>query len=198
MTPEVFLAMASFAFVMAFTPGPNNVMLTASAANFGFVPSIPHMLGVTLGFVVLVAASGAGLGSLLAAMPSAQTVLKVLSVAYMLWLAWKVANAGAADEGGGMNTRPLTFFQAAAFQWINPKGVVIALGAITLFVSPARPIADLSILLTVFGVITMLSTICWSLFGVALRRLLRDRRRARIFNVCMALLLIVSILPMVL
>lgn len=198
MTPEVFLAMASFAFVMAFTPGPNNVMLTASAANFGFVPSIPHMLGVTLGFVVLVAASGAGLGSLLAAMPSAQTVLKVVSVAYMLWLAWKVANAGAADEGGGMNTRPLTFFQAAAFQWINPKGVVIALGAITLFVSPARPIADLSILLTVFGVITMLSTICWSLFGVALRRLLRDRRRARIFNVCMALLLIVSILPMVL
>ena len=100
MTPEVFLAMASFAFVMAFTPGPNNVMLTASAANFGFVPSIPHMLGVTLGFVVLVAASGAGLGSLLAAMPSAQTVLKVVSVAYMLWLAWKVANAGAADEGG--------------------------------------------------------------------------------------------------
>jgi threonine/homoserine/homoserine lactone efflux protein len=198
MTPEVFLAMASFAFVMAFTPGPNNVMLTASAANFGFVPSIPHMLGVTLGFVVLVAASGAGLGSLLAAMPSAQTVLKVVSVAYMLWLAWKVANAGAADEGGGMNTRPLTFFQAAAFQWINPKGVVIALGAITLFVSPARPIADLSILLTVFGVITMLSTICWSLFGVALARLLRDRRRARIFNVCMALLLVASIVPMVL
>jgi threonine/homoserine/homoserine lactone efflux protein len=198
MTPEVFVAMASFAFVMAFTPGPNNVMLTASAANFGFVPSIPHMLGVTLGFVVLIAASGAGLGSLLAAMPSAQTVLKVASVAYMLWLAWKVANAGAADEGGGTNTRPLTFFQAAAFQWINPKGVVIALGAITLFVSPARPIADLSILLAVFGVITMLSTICWSLFGVALARLLRDRRRARIFNVCMALLLVASIVPMVL
>ena len=198
MTPEIFFAMASFAFVMAFTPGPNNVMLTASAANFGFAPSIPHMLGVTLGFVVLIAASGAGLGSLLAAMPSAQTVLKVASVAYMLWLAWKVANAGAADEGGGTNTRPLTFFQAAAFQWINPKGVVIALGAITLFVSPARPTADLSILLAVFGVITMLSTICWSLFGVALARLLRDRRRARIFNVCMALLLVASIVPMVL
>jgi threonine/homoserine/homoserine lactone efflux protein len=198
MTPEVFLAMASFAFVMAFTPGPNNVMLTASAANFGFVPSIPHMLGVTLGFVILVAASGAGLGSLLAAVPSAQTLLKVVSVAYMLWLAWKVANAGAADQGGGTDTRPLTFFQAAAFQWINPKGVIIALGAITLYVSPARPIADLSILLAVFGVITMLSTICWSLFGAGLGRLLRDRRRARMFNVCMALLLVASIVPMVL
>ena len=198
MTPEIFFAMASFAFVMAFTPGPNNVMLTASAANFGFGPSIPHMLGVTLGFVVLIAASGAGLGTLLVAAPSVQTVLKVVGAAYMLWLAWKVANAGAPGEGGGTNTRPLTFLQAAAFQWVNPKGVVIALGAIALYVSPARPIADLVILLTVFGVVTMASTITGSLFGVALGRLLQDRRRARIFNVGMALLLVASIVPMVL
>jgi threonine/homoserine/homoserine lactone efflux protein len=198
MTPDVFFAMASFAVVMAFTPGPNNVMLTASAANFGFAPSIPHMLGVTLGFVVLVAASGAGLGTLLVAAPSVQTVLKVVGAAYMLWLAWKVANAGAPGDGGDANARPLTFLQAAAFQWVNPKGVVIALGAIALYVSPARPIADLLILLTVFGIVTMASTITWSLFGVALGRLLQDRRRARIFNVCMALLLVLSIVPMVL
>jgi threonine/homoserine/homoserine lactone efflux protein len=198
MTPEVFFAMASFAFVMAFTPGPNNVMLTASAANFGFAPSIPHMLGVTLGFVVLVAASGAGLGTLLVAAPSVQTVLKVVGAAYMLWLAWKVANAGAPGDGGDANARPLTFLQAAAFQWVNPKGVIIALGAIALYVSPARPIADLLILLTVFGIVTMASTITWSLFGAALGRLLQDRRRARIFNVCMALLLALSIVPMVL
>lgn len=198
MTPDVFVAMASFAFVMAFTPGPNNVMLTASAVNFGFGPSIPHMLGVTLGFVFLVAASGAGLGTLLVAAPSVQTVLKVVGAAYMLWLAWKVANAGASGDGGGTNTRPLTFLQAAAFQWVNPKGVVIALGAIALYVSPARPVADLLILLAVFGVVTLASTVCWSLFGAALGRALRDRRRARIFNVCMALLLVVSIAPMVL
>jgi threonine/homoserine/homoserine lactone efflux protein len=198
MTFDVFLAMASFAVVMAFTPGPNNVMLTASAANFGFAPSIPHMLGVTLGFVVLVAASGAGLGTLLVAAPSIQTVLKVVGAVYMLWLAWKVANAGTAGEDNGTNARPLTFFQAAAFQWVNPKGVVIALGAIALYVSPARPVADLSILLAVFGVVTLASTITWSLFGVALGRLLRDPRRARIFNVCMAVLLVLSIVPMVL
>jgi threonine/homoserine/homoserine lactone efflux protein len=198
MTPELFFAMASFAFVMAFTPGPNNVMLTASAANFGFMPSIPHMLGVTIGFVVLIAASGAGLGTLLVAAPAIQTVLKIVGAAYMLWLAWKVANAGAPGEGGGANTRPLTFLQAAAFQWVNPKGVVTALGAIALYVSPARPIADLSILLAVFGIVTLGSTVTWSLFGVALGRLLRDRRRALIFNVCMALLLVASIVPMVL
>src|SRR5262245_30380421 len=103
MTPEVFFAMASFAVVMAFTPGPYNVMLTASAANFGFVPSIPHMLGVTLGFVVLVAASGAGLGTLLVAAPSVQTVLKIVGAAYMLWFAWKVANTGAPGERSSAN-----------------------------------------------------------------------------------------------
>jgi threonine/homoserine/homoserine lactone efflux protein len=195
---DMFLAMASFAFVMAFTPGPNNVMLTASAANFGFARSIPHMLGVSLGFVVLLAAAGAGLGTLLVAAPSVQSVLKVVGAAYMLWLAWKVANAGAAGEGSGAAGRPLTFLQAAAFQWVNPKGVVIALGAIALFVSPARAVTDLPIVLAVFGVVTLMSTVAWSLFGVALSRLLRNPRHARIFNVCMALLLVASIVPMVL
>jgi threonine/homoserine/homoserine lactone efflux protein len=198
MSVEVFLAMVSFAFVMAFTPGPNNVMLTASAANFGFVRSIPHMLGVSLGFVILLAAAGAGLGTLLTSIPSTQTVLKIVGAAYMLWLAWKVANAGPTDDGSDTEARPLTFLQAAAFQWVNPKGVVIALGAIALYVSPGRPVADLLIVLVVFGLMTLLSTVSWSLFGAALSRLLRDRRRARIFNVCMALLLVASIVPMVL
>ena len=198
MSLEVFLAMVSFAFVMAFTPGPNNIMLTASAVNFGFVRSIPHMLGVTLGFVILLAASGAGLGAMLVTMPSVQTALKIVGAAYMLWLAWKIANAGVSGEGGGADPRPLTFLQAAAFQWVNPKGVVTALGAIALYVSPSRAISDLLILLAVFGLVTLLSTISWLLFGVALSRALRDRRWARIFNVCMALLLVASIVPMVL
>jgi len=195
---EVFLAMVSFAFVMAFTPGPNNIMLTASAVNFGFVRSIPHMLGVALGFLILLAASGAGLGAMLVTMPSVQTALKIVGAAYMLWLAWKIANAGVSGEGGGADPRRLTFLQAAAFQWVNPKGVVTALGAIALYVSPSRAISDLLILLAVFGLVTLLSTISWLLFGVALSRALRDRRLARIFNVCMALLLVASIIPMVL
>ena len=198
MPPEVFLAMVSFAFAMTFTPGPNNIMLTASAANFGFARSIPHMLGVSLGFVVLLAAVGVGLGTLLVAAPQVQTVLKIAGAAYMLWLAWKIANTGAAGRLSGAAARPLTFLQAAAFQWVNPKGVVAALGAIALYVSPGRAAADLSIMLAVFGIVTVLSTVSWSLFGVAISRLLRSSRRARIFNVCMALLLVASILPMVL
>ena len=183
---------------MAFTPGPNNVMLTASAANFGFVPSIPHMLGVTLGFVVLVAASGAGLGTLFVACPAGPDGSEDRRRGLHAVACLEGRKRRRPGEGGGTNTRPLTFLQAAAFQWVNPKGVIIALGAIALYVSPARPIADLSILLAVFGVVTLASTVAWSLFGVALGRLLRDRRRARIFNVCMALLLVASIVPMVL
>jgi threonine/homoserine/homoserine lactone efflux protein len=198
MSLEVFLALASFAFVTAFTPGPNNIVLTASAANFGFVRSIPHMLGILLGFLVLIAAAGLGVGALVAAFEQSQTVLKVVGAAYMLWLAWKVANAGARRDSGDADARPLTFLQAFAFQWVNPKGVVTALSAVALYVSAARPTVDLLIVLAVFCVATAGSALFWSLFGVALSRLLRDERRARIFNICMALLLVASIVPMVL
>ena len=194
---DIFLALASFAFVMAFTPGPNNIMLTASGANFGFARSIPHMAGVVVGFVILLVVSGGGLGALLVTFPSVQTALKVVGAAYMLWLAWKIASAHGGQDGNP-NGRPLTFLQAAAFQWINPKGVIIAFGAVALYVRPERAFLDLLILLTVFGVATLLSTVTWLCFGAALSQVLRDERRARIFNILMALLLVVSIVPMVL
>ena len=195
---DVFLALASFAFVMAFTPGPNNIMLTASGANFGFARSIPHMAGVVVGFVILLVVSGGGLGALLVTFPSLQTALKVVGGAYMLWLAWKIANAHGGQDDMNPDARPLTFLQAAAFQWVNPKGVIIAFGAVALYVRPERAFLDLLILLIVFGLATLLSTVTWSSFGVALSRVLRDERRARIFNIVMALLLVASIVPMVL
>ena len=194
---DVFLALASFAFVMAFTPGPNNIMLTASGANFGFVRSIPHMAGVVVGFVILLVVSGGGLGALLVSFPSIQMALKVVGAVYMLWLAWKIANAHGGQDRTNPNARPLTFLQAAAFQWVNPKGVIIAFGAVALYVRPERAFLDLLILLIVFGLATLLSTVTWSSFGVALSRVLRNERRARIFNIVMALLLVASIVPMV-
>jgi threonine/homoserine/homoserine lactone efflux protein len=198
MPTETFLALASFAFVASFTPGPNNIMLTASGANFGFVRTIPHMIGVEIGFIVLLIACGAGLGAVLAAFPAMQTVLKVAGALYLLWLAWKVANAGATAETDAAAGKPLTFLQAAAFQWINPKGVVAALGAIAVFVRPEHAITDLLILVGVFAVSTLGSIAAWSGFGIALSGLLRDAGRARRFNMVMALLLVASIIPMVL
>jgi threonine/homoserine/homoserine lactone efflux protein len=194
---EMFLSMASFAFVMAFTPGPNNVMLTASGANFGFARTAPHLFGVVLGYLVLLCAAGAGLGSVIVAFPDIQTVLKVVGTAYMLWLAWKVAHAGKVSDDGSA-AQPLTFLQAAAFQWVNPKGLIIALGAVALFVRPERALRDFLVMLAVFSVATMLSALTWAGFGVALRTVLRNERHARIFNVVMALLLVASIVPMIL
>ena len=127
MTPDIALALISFAFVTSVTPGPNNLMLMASGMNFGWRASVPHGLGVAMGFGLMVVLTGLGLGAALQAVPGLMGVMKALSVAYMLWLAWKIFRApapGAAEVG-----RPLGFLGAAAFQWVNLKGWAMALGA---------------------------------------------------------------------
>jgi threonine/homoserine/homoserine lactone efflux protein len=196
---DVFLALVLFASVMAFTPGPNNILLTASGVNFGFMRTIPHLLGVDIGFVILLAVFAAGLGLVFAALPALQLVLKIAGALYMLWLAWKVATARPVAAGGEEKTarRPMTFWQAIAFQWVNPKGVVAALSGVAIYMQPGHEREDFVIVLAVFGLATVLSTATWAGFGVALRRFLRDPVHARIFNVVMGLLLVASIVPMV-
>jgi len=194
---DIFLALVLFACVMSFTPGPNNIMLTASGVNFGFARSIPHMSGVTIGFLVLVGACAGGLGLVFAAVPALHVALKFAGGAYMLWLAWKVANARPSGADGALLARPMTFLQAAAFQWVNPKAVIAALSAIALYLRPGHETLDLAVMLLVFGLSTLMSVMTWTGFGVALRRFLRDPARARIFNGAMALLLVASIVPMV-
>jgi threonine/homoserine/homoserine lactone efflux protein len=194
---EMFLALATFSFVMAFTPGPNNIMLAASGVNFGFARTIPHMAGVSVGFVALLLACGAGLGLVFAAVPVLQIVLKAVGALYMLWLAFKVATAHLAREDGSGPARPFTFWQAAAFQWVNPKGLVAALSAIAIYVRPGHERIDFPVMLTVLATCTVGSVSTWAGFGVALRGVLREPRHARLFNGTMALLLVASIVPMV-
>jgi len=195
---DVFVAMLTFSVAMAFTPGPNNIMLAASGVNFGFARTAPHMTGVTAGFLALLIACGLGLGLVFTAVPALQVLLKIAGALYMLWLAFKVATAHQVREDGGGPARPLTFWQAAAFQWVNPKGLVAALSAIAIYVRPGHEHIDFPVLLAVLAVCTVGSVATWAGFGVALRRLLRDPRHARLFNGTMALLLVVSIVPMVL
>jgi threonine/homoserine/homoserine lactone efflux protein len=197
MPNDLFLALTVFAVVMSFTPGPNNIMLTASGVNFGFARSIPHMLGVEIGFLVLLVACAGGLGLIFAALPSLHVALKIAGGFYMLWLAWKVANAKPAGEEGSLLARPMTFLQAAAFQWMNPKAVIAALSAIALYMRPGHETFDLVVMLVVFGVCTLLAVATWAGFGIALRRYLRDPVHARVFNVAMGVLLVASIAPMV-
>jgi threonine/homoserine/homoserine lactone efflux protein len=194
---DVFVALVVFANVMAFTPGPNNIMLTASGVNFGFARTVPHLLGVDVGFVVLLAVFAGGLGLLFAAVPALQLALKIAGALYMLWLAWKVASARPFDDKGAALGRPMTFLQAVAFQWVNPKAVVAALSGIAVYMRPGHELPDFVIVLAVFALATVLSTATWAGFGVALRRVLRNPTHARIFNIVMGLLLVASIVPIV-
>jgi threonine/homoserine/homoserine lactone efflux protein len=194
---DIFLALVLFSIVMAFTPGPNNIMLAASGVNFGFARTVPHMAGVALGFLALLTACGAGLGLVFAAVPALQLALKVAGAAYMLWLAFKVATAHLSDSEGSAPARPFTFLQAAAFQWVNPKALVASLSAIAVYVRPGHERTDFPVMLAVLMVCTVGSVSTWTGFGVGLRRLLREPRHARIFNLAMALLLVASIVPMV-
>lgn len=194
---DMFLALVTFAFVLSFTPGPNNIMLAASGVNFGFARTVPHVAGVVIGFPVLLIACGGGLGLVFAAVPSLQLALKVVGSLYMLWLAWKVAHAHRSADDGKAPARPFTFWQAVAFQWVNVKAVVAAISAVAIYVRPGHERHDFAILLSVLALSTIGSASTWTGFGVALRRFLRDPAHARVFNIVMALLLVASIVPMV-
>ena len=195
MTYDLFLALALFAFVSSITPGPNNLMLMASGANFGFRRTIPHMLGVALGFVFMVLMVGVGLVQVFDAYPVSYTVLKAGSVAYLLWLAWKIAHAGpikAGDEQGS----PMSFLQAAAFQWVNPKAWAMALTAISAY-TPDQTLTAIVLVGLVFGAINLPSVSSWTVLGQQMARLLTNPRRLRVFNWTMALLLVASLYPVI-
>jgi len=192
----MLLPLTTFALATTCTPGPNNLMLTASGVNFGFARSLPHMFGVIAGFAVVLAACGGGLGLVFRSLPALHTLLQVAGALYMLWLAWRVATAGRPEGAASGGGAPLTFLEAAAFQWVNPKGVLTALGAAALFVRPESPGFDTVVMVGIFALATVVSVIIWTAFGTVVARLLGTPRRARIFNIVMALLLIASIVPM--
>src|SRR5262245_46020938 len=132
MSLELIFAFVLFAFVTSVTPGPNNMMLLASGVNFSVRRSLPHMLGISLGFMVLVMAVGLGLSQVFQQVPVLYTLLRYIGAAYLLYLAWKIAGSGAPDaDSAEKRAKPFTFLQAAAFQWVNPKAWVMAIGAIT-------------------------------------------------------------------
>jgi len=193
MTFEIFTALAAFAFVTSVTPGPNNLMLMASGANFGVRRTVPHALGVAIGFAVMVLLVGVGLVGLFEAFPVSYTVLKVVSVAYLLYLAWKIATASGLGEKS-VAGKPITFLQAAAFQWVNPKAWSMALTAVTVYAG-SRSFEAVGLVALVFGVINLPSTGAWAIVGGQMKRLLTDPVRLRTFNVVMAVLLVASLYP---
>ncbi|WP_412505893.1 LysE family translocator [Roseovarius sp. SYSU LYC5161] len=193
MTLELLTALVAFAFVTVLTPGPNNLMLMASGANFGFRRTVPHMLGIALGFPAMVFLVGVGVMQLFDMWPLGYTVLKALSVGYLLYLAWKIANAAPPAETGAEG-RPLTFLQSAAFQWVNPKAWSMALSAITLYAA-SRNLTAVLWVAGVYVLVSVVSTTGWTVLGQQLRRLLKSPRRLRVFNRVMAGLLVATLIP---
>ncbi len=196
MSTELFIAFLAFAFVSSVTPGPNNLMLMASGANFGFARSIPHMLGIGIGFTFMIVVVGVGLVGIFDIYPISYTILKVASVTYLVWLAWKIAHA--APPGSSEATgNPLTFLQAAAFQWVNPKAWAMALTAISAY-APGTDIAAVALVAIIFGLVNIPTVSIWTIIGREIRRFLTNPARLRTFNWTMAALLVASLFPVLL
>lgn len=189
--------MIIYGVVTSITPGPNNLMLLASGVNFGFRRTVPHMLGISLGFASLLAGVGLGLGALLTAFPAMHLGLKVAGGAYMLWLAWKIAMTRSLSTGKGDAARPMSLLAAAAFQWVNVKAWVMAVTAMAVYASADRPFLSVAIIVAVFTLVNLPCVSLWAAFGQALRGFLDDPVRLRWFNIAMGLALAATLWPMV-
>ena len=198
MSLQTLIAVLIFSTVMAFTPGPNNAMLASSGSRFGLARTLPHVAGVTLGFPVMIFLVGLGLASILLASPLLQLAMKSVSCAYLLWMAFQIARSDSTKESRGRD-KPLTFLQAAAFQWINPKAWLMAVGAISAYTTASgRLYIEVIIIAAVTLVVSIFSTLTWAAFGAGIRRWLRSPAALRGFNIAMALSLVASMVPILL
>ena len=186
-----------FALVTTITPGPNNTMLLASGVNFGFRRTVPHILGISAGVVLLMLSVGFGLGEAFRRVPGLYTALEAASVAYLLYLAWKIGTSGELKVRSG-DHRPMRFHEAIAFQWINPKAWMMVLTAATTIHLSESYSMNAVAMAVIFYVIGFPCICLWAGFGTAMRNVLADPKRLRIFNVAMALLLVFSLYPIAL
>ena len=191
----------TFAIVALLSPGPNTVLLTTSGASFGFRRSLPAMAGICFGAPLLILAVGLGLGAILETVPATRIAIEVIGVAYMLWLAWKIASAepkGLDQNLKQAEGRPVGALQAALLQWVNPKVWTMAVATMGAYGAAANnPTVQAVIIALIFFLVCVPAAVIWTGFGVAVRRLLATRRAVRIFNTVMAVLLVASLIPIV-
>lgn len=197
MPADMMLALVIFGAVSSVTPGPNNMMLLASGVNFGLRRTMPHMLGVSLGFGAMVLLVGLGLGQIFARLPWLHVVIRIAGILYMLRLAWLLASSGSMGVAAA-RARPMTFLEAAAFQWVNPKAWAMAVSAIAAYTLPADFVVSVAVVALVFTVVNLPAILLWAAFGAGMARFLADPWSIRMFNLTMASLLVASLYPSVL
>lgn len=185
--------MVAFVTASTVTPGPNSIMIMASGVNFGFRNTVPHILGVAVGITLVISLAGIGLGALLQMLPWTRWAMLTASTFYLLFLAWKIANA--APVAGTANVgAPLTFTQVALFQAVNPKVWALGMAAVALF-APDFSVEGVVLVAVTFSGIGVLSNSAWGWFGTVIRRFLSTGRRLKLFNMCAALALVTSLIP---
>lgn len=195
MAAERLLALIGFIAIMVGTPGPNNLMLMASGANAGFRRSLPHIAGILVGCQTVLLAIALGLGPLLARFPALMLALRIAGALFLLWLAWRLVRGRHERARGPEQARPMTFWQALLFQWINPKAWMMFLTAVATFTDPARFPQTMAVLALGFLLVSAPLISAWSLFGVALRDWLHQGQRLARFNLAMALVLVAMLYP---
>ena len=195
MSNPLLIAFIVFAAVMYLTPGPNNIMVLSSGLTYGFRPTVPHIAGITFGCAFMVAAVGLGFGTVFVAYPVLQTILKYAGAAYLVYLAAMIAMSEPVKPGEDNGRRPMTFWGAALFQWVNVKGWVMVIGTITAYAGIARFPWNIAIQVVLCLVLGVVSTSVWTLSGSSLRTLMTSPRAVRVFNIVMAALLLASLIP---
>lgn len=192
---DVFFAVLFFAFSTTITPGPNNIMMLSSGVNYGVKASLPHFFGICLGFPLMVLLVGLGFGVVFERFPQLHIWIKVIGVLYLLWLAWKIGSATPSSIEGS-NAKAFSFLQAALFQWVNGKAWIMASGAVAAFTTVSGDAWwDVTQITAAFLLVSFPCVGLWLIFGAMLRTLLNQPLYQRIFNWAMALLLVLSVLP---
>lgn len=190
-----YLAIIAFAITACVTPGPNNAMIMASGLNYGIRRSMPHFSGIVLGFPTMVMAVGLGIAQLFEVYPAMHVVLKLAGAAYLSYLAYKIATAPV-SESSESEGKPFTFIQAAAFQWVNPKAWVLAVGATVTYTTLGDgyvfQVITIALIFLFFGAPCIL---LWLWGGASLKTLMHNPGLVRTFNISMASLLIASLVP---
>lgn len=197
-TTAVILSIATFTMSTVMSPGPNNIMLLSSGLTFGYKKTMPHMFGIILGFPLMVLIIGLGLGALFERFPIVLKVLKIIGILYLFWMAYKIARNTSSYEIGEENkSKSFTFMQSVLFQWVNPKAWIMAITSISVFVSSDENSMFQVVLIAIIYFLSLcISSNIWAFGGILLKKFIRNSKSVQKVNIIMALLLVVSVLPM--
>ena len=188
-----FASLLAFVTASTITPGPNSIMIMASGVNFGLARTMPHVMGVAVGITTVITLAGSGLNAALMLLPQLRFVMLLASTVYLIFLAWKIANA-APPQSAARAGAPFTFWQALGFQWVNPKVWALGMAAVAIY-APQNAFAHILVVALSFALVGFASNTTWAWIGSVIRRFFSTGRRLRLFNVAAALLLVVSLLP---